>query len=93
MPFYKWSFRALSQLEKLSELTTSLEILLTTGNTQELADRKQEIIDEIGNAVIEELKAQNLTEAKNNDLGVHAYSVNERVKDPSLRNAHILSAV
>ncbi len=93
MPFYKWSFRALAQLEKLSELASPLEILLTTGNTDELAQRKQGIMDEISLAVIEELKAQNLTEAKNNDLGVHAYSVNERVKDPSLRNANILSAV
>ena len=93
MPFYKWSFRALSRLEKLSELSSPLEILLTTGNTPDLANRKQSIIDEIALAVIEELKAQNLTESRNNDLGSHAYSVNERVKDPSLRNAHILSAV
>ena len=93
MPFYKWSFRALSELKKLSELAAPLEILLTTGNAPELAERKQSIIDEICLAVIEELKAQNLTESKNSDLGSHAYSVNERVKDPSLRNAHILSAV
>ena len=66
---------------------------MPAGNTDELAQRKQGIMDEISLAVIEELKAQNLTEAKNNDLGVHAYSVNERIKDPSLRNANILSAV
>lgn len=93
MPFYKWSFRALSQLEKLGQIAPSLEILLTTGNTSQLAETKKKLIDKISFLIVEELKKQQLTQSDGNDLGVHAYSVNEKVSDISIRNAHILSAV
>ena len=92
MPFYKWSFRALQELELLSEIASSLEILLTTGNTTEMARDKTAIIDEVSSAIISALRVSGISDAKAGDLGSHAYAVNDRIKDASLRNAGILFA-
>ena len=37
MPYYKWSFRAMRQLPKLSLLAETMEFLLTTDNSEELS--------------------------------------------------------
>ena len=39
------------------------------------------------------LQDQELTRASCGDLEKHAYSVNDRIADASLRNEHILAAV
>ena len=39
------------------------------------------------------VQAQALTKAVCGDLEKHAYSVNDRIADPALRNAHVLTAV
>ena len=44
-------------------------------------------------AVLEQLRMQELTIAPGTDLERHAYSVNDRIRDASLRNMHILTAV
>ncbi len=93
MPFYKWSFRALSLLEKLSELASPLEILLTTGNAGDFVQTKFELINSVCAAVIDELKAQGLSDSEKEDIGSHAFAVNDKIKDPALRNANILAAV
>lgn len=92
-PYYKWSFRAMRGLKKFSELADTLEFLLTTENTPTTADTKYTVIEDIASMIIGELMEQNLTEAICGDLEKHAYSVNDGIKDPYLRNLHIFSAV
>ena len=41
----------------------------------------------------EELKAQELTCIDTLDLEPHAYAVNDKITDPTLRNLHILCAI
>ena len=92
-PYYKWSFRALRALPRLSGLAETLEWLLTTDNGDARAPEKLDAIEAVAAAVIDELAAQDLTRAVCGDLEKHAYSVNDRVADAALRNEHILAAV
>ena len=93
MPFYKWSFRAMRSLPELSELADTMECLLTTDNDEPMDSVKQELIEDTASAVIDVLQARALTEAVCTDLEKHAYSVNDRIEDASVRNLHILYAV
>ena len=91
IPYYKWTFRALKNLGKLSDLYGDLEYLISSDNTE--AEKKQEIIEKISARVIDELKAQELTKISSPNLEPHAYSVNDRIKDGEIRNLNILYAV
>ena len=92
-PYYKWSFRALRELPKLSLTAELLEYLLTTDNEPETAEEKYKVIEGIAADVIDELMAQSLTEAICGDLEKHAYSVNDGIGDGEIRNLHILAGV
>ena len=92
-PYYKWSFRAMRALPELSLLAELLEYLLTTGNDGEMANEKSAVMESIAGDVIQTLQTQGLTKASCGDLEKHAYSVNDSISDPDLRNLHILSAV
>ena len=93
LPYYKWQFRALRELPLLSEEAETLELLLTTDNGPAMAQAKADLMENLASAVITVLQDQGLSEAVCGDLEKHAYSVNDRIADPSLRNAHILLAV
>lgn len=93
MPYYKWSFRALSELDKFSELAYSLEYLISSENTRENSTLKIDMIEDIASLIIEELNAQSLTEAICTDLEKHAYSVNDKITDNDIRNKNIFYAV
>ena len=93
LPYYKWQFRALRQLPLLAEEAETLELLLTTDNGRTMAQAKQDMMENLASAVITALQDQGLTEAVCGDLEKHAYSVNDHIEDPALRNAHILTAV
>ena len=92
-PYYKWRFRAMRGLDKLSLLAELMEYLLTTDNEGEMAREKQAVMESIAGDVIDELNEQELTKAVCMDLEKHAYSVNDRIEDPNLRNMHILAGV
>ena len=92
-PYYKWSFRALRRLDKLSLTAETLEYLLTTGNDGELAESKYDMIESTAADVIDELQNQGLTKAICGDLEKHAYSVNDGIGDGDVRNLHILYAI
>ena len=92
-PYYKWSFRAMRALPKLSLTAELLEYLLTSDNEPETAKEKYDVIEGIAADVIEELMEQGLTEAICGDLEKHAYSVNDQIADAYIRNLHILAAV
>lgn len=93
MPYYKWSFRALGELEKLSELYEPLEYLISSANGSAEAEKKEMTVERVCAAVIDELKAQGLSDAAGDLTQRHAYSVNDTVRDANIRNLHILSAV
>ena len=92
-PYYKWSFRALRALPKLSLEAEIMEYLLTTPNSSDTAEEKYYAIEGIAADVIDELAEQGLTNAICGDLEKHAYSVNDGIEDAELRNMHILAAV
>ena len=93
MPYYKWSFRAMRRLKKLSLLAETMEYLLSTDNEPAIAESKADMIEDTAADVIDELQAQGLTKAICGDLEKHAYSVNDAITDGDVRNLHILAAV
>ena len=93
MPFYKWQFRALRQTLREDELADKLSILLTAGLTEETAEDRYVVIEDICSDVIDRLQTEGLTDAVCGDLEKHAYSVNDRVRDGEIRNLHILAGV
>ena len=93
MPYYKWSFRALRTTLREEELADKLSILLTTGLTEDTAEDRYVVIEDIASDVIDRLQREGLTDAICGDLEKHAYSVNDRVADAELRNRHILAGI
>lgn len=94
MPYYKWCFRSLRELnEECLLFSDKLEFLISEGNESNLAVKKNEIIDEICIAISEELKNQNLILFPSSNMEEQAYIVNNNISDNQIRNRHILSAV
>lgn len=93
MPYYKWSFRALKELPRLSNLAENLEYLISSGNTDREAKQKAETIERICAAVADELRLQQLTDLQNAELEQQAYALNDTIADGNIRNAHILYGV
>ena len=93
MPYYKWSFRALRELDKLSELSFDLEDLISSGNSECEVAQKQIKIERISTEIIKMLLEQGISDFCENELEGHAYAVNSKISDAELRNMHILSAV
>lgn len=93
IPYYKWSFRALRDLEKLSDLHNDLEYLISSGNTQAEAMKKQEIIEKIALSVINELNFQGLSRRDSKDIEGHAYAVNDHIRNAEIRNLNIMYCV
>ena len=90
-PFYKWQFRALVESPVFAPLKEDLESLLTTGNTVGDAVEKRSRIRRINLALIEEIRAQGLSDYDGFHLDSPAFCVNGKIADPSLRNMHIMS--
>lgn len=93
MPYYKWTFRALRALPILSNLATDLEYLISSGNTADEAQKKTELIERIALDIIAKLRTDSLTDFCRDDLEGHAYSVNNKIHDPEIRNLHILYGI
>ena len=92
-PYYKWSFRALRALPRLSIEAELLEYLITTDNDGQMAQEKYDVIEGICADLIDELIDQGLTQANCGDLEKHAYSVNDGIADGGIRNMHVLAGV
>lgn len=93
LPYYKWSFRALRELNTLTELYGPLEYLISSGNQNSEADKKQAVINQIFAAVIAEIQAQGLSDFEGDAAEGHAMSVNRRIADSRTRNLHILYGI
>ena len=88
MPYYKWAFRSMTKLPVLGEWSASLEKLLDTPNTN--AKQNQDVIESFCAAIISEMRKQGITGAESDYLESHAYNINERIKDCSMRNMPIM---
>ncbi len=86
-PYYKWMFRAMRNLPRLSELTDILEILLTA---QYQPEDQIVQIETVCSRIIAELTTQNLTSGKENYLEPHAFAIMQNIRDRQLRNMHIM---
>lgn len=89
-PFYKWTYRGLTQLPILGSLVDALQGLTELNNTPVNAKAKQEVIEDIAALLIAEFQKQGLTEATCGGLEKHAYSILDGVQDGVLRNMHIM---
>ena len=94
MLYYKWSFRALRELVGAEERSEKLSFLLFGDNRNNaVAERKYDTIEEIAFETITTLQEKELTKAICGDLEKHAYSVNDKIADSTVRNMNILIAV
>lgn len=94
MPYYKWSFRALRRLPGTDKLANKLSFLLFGDCRDRLvAEQKNDIIEEIASDMISALQKQGLTKSVCTELEKHAYSVNDKIADSTVRNMNILIAV
>lgn len=93
LPYYKWQFKALRSLPDGNNFADSLEFLISTDNSPENAEIKLSVINNACDDIIKLLKEKGITEATCNDLEKHAYSVNDFIGSPSLRNANIFSGI
>lgn len=90
-PFYKWSFRALSGLPQLSELSDSLEFLITGENDDKTARLKSEIIEDICRIFLRELMLWGFTEKEHKNAEDASYDVNSQISDSDIRNMSIFA--
>lgn len=92
-PYYKWSFRALSECRILGGLTHTLERLISTPNTEQYTQEKERLIEAVAQSVIAELHTQKLSSHPTDSLEGQAYAVNNGIKDPEIRTLHVLFAI
>jgi len=93
-PYYKWSFRALRQLYGMESMADDLSVLLFGDcRDKDEAEKKYDMIEKIASGIIEILQDQEITKATCGDLEKHAYSVNDKIADSTVRNMNILVAV
>ena len=92
LPYYKWGFRAMRDLD--ADLAESLSSLLTGDIADDAtAERKYDTIESVASRVITMLQDRDMTKAICGDLEKHAYSVNDSIRDSTVRNLHILATV
>ncbi|MBQ1477330.1 MAG: DUF4037 domain-containing protein [Erysipelotrichaceae bacterium] len=84
MPYYKWSFKAAQDLEKLYELPSLYEYLLLSGNEEEETEKKKEIIEEISSLLALEIYTQGLCERQENDLERLSYDLLKKVRNSDI---------
>ena len=93
LPYYKWQFRALRELPRLGDLAPMLEELISSGNDPQLAAKKEQYVQIICEAVMRELRNQNLSDYPGEGIDGYAYAINDLIQDNHLRNLHILFGV
>ena len=86
-PYYKWQFRALRQLPKLSPLADALETLLLR---EESIEEKSAVIEAVSAGIITELTAQKLSAAQGNYLEPHAFYLMSQITNQEIRALHVM---
>lgn len=87
MPYYKWAIRGMRELLILSSLADDLTELLKEPYNK---DKNLPLIEKICSAVLSELKNQGVSNLSDDFLETHAYSIQNKISDPILRNSSII---
>ncbi len=90
MPYYKWQFRGMETLERMSSLRDAFEFLLTADNDEQGRVLKSAVTEDICASVVSELKVQHLTHGSWDYLEPHAYEILEHIENKELRAMHIM---
>ena len=88
MPYYKWCFKAMSELEFWGDKARFLSELINMP-----IDRQADIecsIESFCSDIIKILQEEKLTDSNSDYLENHAYSIKERIKNTHLRNMPIM---
>lgn len=93
MPYYKWQFRTLRELNIPSFLYYNLEYLISGENNLREISYKQEIIHNIILHILNSLLTQGLIKNTSMNLQEQAVIVNNYICDNTIRNMHIMAAV
>lgn len=106
-PYYKWLWRGLEGVEKLSKVRKLIEEIAEAGpdrrswfgeDIREFCfelnreDRVVRMIEEISAMVIDELRAQGISSSSSDYLEEHGYAAMHRIQDESIRNLPVLAA-
>lgn len=89
-PFYKWLLRGMRGLEQLSHLEHELSFILTEGNSTDQTRAKSEAIEGVCAELAEYFRACGLASSGADFLEPYAYEIQNNIKDPELRNMHIM---
>ena len=93
MPYYKWSFRALRELEGFAALYADLEYLISSSNRGGEVLAKKQKIESICAHIINATVQEGICERLTDSVEEYAYAVNNSISDHRVRNLHILYAV
>ena len=88
MPYYKWSFRAMRDLDVLGDRACLLESLIDTPNID--ATLISDGIESFCADITRVLKEQGISASDSDYLEHHAYSVNDGIKSSKIRNMSVM---
>lgn len=84
-PFYKWMHRGMQGMEKLPRMGVLLEKLCASDGAEAM-----ELIESICLLTAAELQRQGLTDKRESFLEAHCTELMSRIKDPVLRQTHVM---
>lgn len=90
MPFYKWMFRGMDQLEKLKAAKPALQRLTAVPDIPENTVKKVELIEEVCILVRDELERQGFIKGKDSFLNGHCREVMSLIGDPQIRSLPVM---
>ena len=88
-PYYKWLSRGLAGLPRLGDFMEEMVTALVLSGTP---DAKRHIIDVICETIIEELRAEGLSESNSPFLLDHGPEIHARIANPALRKMNLWTA-
>lgn len=93
MPYYKWAFRGMDALPRLSELRSALEYLLTGENDPAGQETKRGVVEDICAGIVRELSTQGLTCGTWDYMEPHGLDMQGHIKNPEIRALHVLEGI
>ena len=92
-PFYKWAYRGLRELPRLSELESSLIALTELDNSKENTELKLGMIDDIAALFAREYRSQGVSCSDSSELETQAITIQNTITDANVRNLHIMDGI
>lgn len=90
MPFYKWMFRGMEDLEGGKEMAGMLARLARIPDDPVRAEEKSRLIEEVCILIRQELNRMGLSSNRENFLVAHGEELMNRIQDPRIRNLPLL---